>query len=90
MPAIARVNGPIDVFENLYRINHKLGMEAGGAHVSFMVFNVDILHVNEHFGISLETWIVYGGSRMRAFWARIIQLLHYCRFVSRFYTSVLY
>src|SRR6266702_3915446 len=96
MPTIARANGPIDVFKDLYKIDHKLGTQAEMAHVSFMVSNIDVLHVDEYFGFSLKTRNVYGGSRMRGsfcariFCARIIQLLQYRRFFSRFYTSVLH
>jgi hypothetical protein len=78
MLAIAQANGPMDAFQKLNRIDRKLGMEAGLTYVPvlFVVSNIDILHIDEHFSVSLEICVVYGGSRMIGFFcARIIQLL---------------
>ena len=70
VPAVARTNGPIDVFEDLHRIGHNSGTETEVAHVSFVVSNIDILHVDEHFSLD---WSVRGGGRMRGiFCVRII------------------
>ena len=62
VPAVARADGPIDVFKDLHRIDHNSGTGMEVAHVSFVVSNIDVLHVDERFSLD---WSVDGGGRMR-------------------------
>ena len=73
VPAVARADSPIDVFEDLHRVDHNSGTGREVAHVSFVVSNIDVLHVDERFSLD---WSVDGGGRMRGVsCARIVQLL---------------